>query len=409
MKKIISVILIALMFSTSGIAILEAEEAVTETISVEYIKQNEVNFHAEILGESKNEKHFAFVLLACDGYTEIGRRYVTTRDWETSFNMNFQVPEYEIGEKFILKLFSDNAEFVYNGITGNEAILETYVMADENGNVLYQTAFYGELKPFDEKKVTVKIRNNELDIAYRIFGNEIYISEDILKELKINLAKDEGTWFLSSQTEGYSMQFFKDNIYATKNGVGYNLNYPVFEEEGKGYLPLYDIATYFACNLKDTETDDGREVSMESSYYGTVVAAENFVNDSMVDSKTEYLIWISKSTHTVNVFTGKKGFWHHYKTYPCALGKPSTPTIEGKYEYIERLNRWTYANYYCGPVMRFHNGYALHSTLIRYNGTPYDDRVGVDISLGCIRLHPSDIEELVSYIPFKTRIYITKN
>ena len=203
------------------------------------------------------------------------------------------------------------------------------------------------------------------------------------------------------------MQFFKDNIYAAKNGVGYNLNYPVYEENGKVFLPLYDIATYFACDLKDEESEDERVISLQYSYYGIVPALESFVNENEVESRTEYLIWISKSTHTVNVFKGKKGFWHHYKSYPCALGAPKTPTIEGQFEYIERLNRWTYPNYYCGPVMRFHNGYALHSTLIRYNGTPYDDRVGVNISLGCIRLHPADIEELVSFIPFKTKIYIT--
>ena len=58
--------------------------------------------------------------------------------------------------------------------------------------------------------------------------------------------------------------------------------------------------------------------------------------------------------------------------------------------------------------MRFNGGYAIHSTLLRYDGTPYDDRVGVKISHGCIRLRKDDINWMVSYIPLNTRIYINE-
>ena len=57
--------------------------------------------------------------------------------------------------------------------------------------------------------------------------------------------------------------------------------------------------------------------------------------------------------------------------------------------------------------MRFYNGYALHSTLYNYNGTLYDNRVGMKLSHGCIRLHPEDINYLVATVPFKTKIVIT--
>ena len=68
---------------------------------------------------------------------------------------------------------------------------------------------------------------------------------------------------------------------------------------------------------------------------------------------------------------------------------------------------WDYPGYYVGPVMRFHNGYALHSTLLYYGGGEYDGRVRVNISHGCVRLHPQDINWLASYIPLGTKIYIT--
>ena len=57
--------------------------------------------------------------------------------------------------------------------------------------------------------------------------------------------------------------------------------------------------------------------------------------------------------------------------------------------------------------MRFRGGYAIHSTLIKYDGTPYDNRVGMKISHGCIRLRPEDINWLASITPLGTRIYIT--
>ena len=407
MKRVISMLLAVMVaFGMCTAAYASETEVVSEAASFEM--QTEVMFHAEIKSDENKVRNFAFMLYACDGQTVLGRRYVNTKDWETSFNMTFTVPEYNIGEKFIIKLFSDNGELNYNGSTGKEAILETYVTADEEGNALYQTAFYGEIVPAESKNVVIKVEGNVTDKEYRVFGNEIYVSEDYLEAMNIDLAKNEDSWTLKSQTKDFYMNFYKDNIYATRNGEGYNLNYPVFEDGEKVFFPLYDIAVHFACSYEEEDGED-RVITMSKSAYSKVDAKEKFVNDSGVSSKTEYLIWISKSTYTVNVFRGAKGNWHLYRSYPCALGAPGSPTIEGQFEYIERLNRWSYANYYCGPVMRFHNGYALHSTLIRYNGTPYDDRVGVNISHGCIRLHPADIEELISFIPFKTRIYITKD
>ena len=57
--------------------------------------------------------------------------------------------------------------------------------------------------------------------------------------------------------------------------------------------------------------------------------------------------------------------------------------------------------------MRFNGGYAIHSTLLYPNGTPKDNRVGVKISHGCIRLRPDDINWMFYYVPLKTTIHIT--
>ena len=312
MKKIISMLLaVMVIFGMCTAAMAEETEVVSEAAS--YEMQTEVKFHAEIKSTEKKVRNFAFMLYACDGQTELGRSYVNTKDWETSFNMEFTVPEYNIGEKFIIKLFSDNAELSYNGITGKEAILETYVTADAEGNILYQTAFYGEIIPAETKNVVIKVDENTINKDYSVFGNEIYVSEDFLPEINIELVENENSWTLKSQTKDFYMNFYKDNIYATRNSEGYNLNYPVFEDGEKAYFPLYDIAVYFACSYKE-EAGEDRVITMTKSAYSKVDAKEKFVNDSGVSSKTEYLIWISKSTYTVNVFKGTKGNWHLYKS-----------------------------------------------------------------------------------------------
>ena len=121
----------------------------------------------------------------------------------------------------------------------------------------------------------------------------------------------------------------------------------------------------------------------------------------------QFLVWVSKKNYAVTVFTGSKNNWKSEKSFKCSIGAPSTPTITGQYEYFSKESRWTYPTYYVGPIMRFYKGYALHSTLLRYDGTSADGRLGMKISHGCVRLAPSDIQWLVDMVPLHTKIYVT--
>ncbi|MBS7298139.1 MAG: L,D-transpeptidase [Eubacteriales bacterium] len=140
-----------------------------------------------------------------------------------------------------------------------------------------------------------------------------------------------------------------------------------------------------------------------------VALVEEFVNGSGIESKTDYFIWVSKKDYKVNVLIRNDGIWDYHTSFDCTIGKPSTPTITGVFEYFAYQDRWTYKNYYVGPIMRFApKGYALHSTLIKYDGQPYDARLRQKLSLGCVRLAPENIKWLVDYIPLHTRVYITE-
>ena len=59
--------------------------------------------------------------------------------------------------------------------------------------------------------------------------------------------------------------------------------------------------------------------------------------------------------------------------------------------------------------MRFYRGYAIHTVLLKNNGTNYDGRTGKMISHGCIRIPKDEMNWLISYAPLYTKIYITEN
>ncbi len=369
---------------------------------------DKISFHAEINDVEAKERKFLLGLYEEDGKKAIDFKLIRTMDWEKSFNAEFTVPEYEMGKAFLIRLMEEDGTIEYNGNEGNEALLQTYVYTDETGNAACQTAFYVSITPAERKNVKITLDKNEIKDGYFLLGEDVYVSEDFIKELRIGIEKEDDSYILKSGTMNLEMRFTKGESKATIGEEELSFGYPLMVLEDKAYFPLYEVGIYFACYYMDESTENEKIISLDYSYYAPLSGKERLINTLDIESKTDYLIWITKDDHTVNVFTGKKGFWHLYKSYPCALGAPNSPTVEGEFEYEEFIERWNYATYYCGPVIRFYRGYALHSTLIKYNGTLYDDRVGVDISHGCIRLHPEDINHLAKIIPLDTKIYITK-
>ncbi|MBE7022742.1 MAG: hypothetical protein E7414_05970 [Ruminococcaceae bacterium] len=131
-----------------------------------------------------------------------------------------------------------------------------------------------------------------------------------------------------------------------------------------------------------------------------------FVNSKGYQSSTDYLVWVHLETQKVNVFLKKEGRWCIERVFPCASGKNVTPTINGVFSYSELVKRWPYANYYVGPVMIFYGNYALHSTLLRYDGSVYDGTIGRPASNGCVRMNPEDIQWMTDYVPLKTTVVV---
>lgn len=369
--------------------------------------QDKVTVHLEIDQISTMEEG-EVVLSLCDSeQTLLDEERFAVAYGLTSVNVTFSVPEYTIGKAFLLHLTDGASALRFNGDTGIDMTLQTYSYTNEAGEGVYQTTFYMALEPSWQRKAIIELSGEAAAVDDRLVENELFVPLSFLEELRVDVAQNDGTYLLTSDLGGYSMRFFDDNVYAEKNWVGYNLSHPVFCEDGTTFVPLSDVAVYFACNY--AEEDDGyvKRVSLTPSVYSRN-PAEKYINSIDMTSRTNYLIWISKSEYTVYVFKGSSEKWTLLDSFPCAIGATTSPTIEGQFEYIEQLNRWTYPDFYCGPVMRFYNGYAIHSTLLRYDGGFYDNRVGIKISHGCIRVRPDKIQWLVETIPFYSRIYITE-
>lgn len=351
-------------------------------------------------------------------YNQEGTNLLDTQNYEIVkgqkwFDIKFNVPEYEIGTKFKFVIDSGAQGAFHSEVFAKEHILETYSMPDESGNDVFYTSFYMQLKPIWNKEAVIKIPGNKKTLFYHcLTENEVYVTTDLLSALGINTVTDfEGekpSFTLVTDDGAYSAQFFLNDVHAVIGGESINLDIPTFEIGGLPYVPLSKVATYFACNYNlVSDNEYAREISLTPSVYSENYKKAGYVNGIDIESKTDYLVWVSKKDFSVNVYLGNNKNWRLVDSFPCSIGAPNSPTVEGQFEYHQYQPKWTYDKYYCGPVMRFYNGYAFHSYLIKYDGTPYDSRLGMRISAGCVRMHPDDIKWMVDFIPMYTKILVT--
>lgn len=134
-----------------------------------------------------------------------------------------------------------------------------------------------------------------------------------------------------------------------------------------------------------------------------------FVNAKGYSSKTQYLIWVSRSAQMVNVFEGSKWNWKLIHEFQCATGKSSSPTPIGVTEVTYKQTGWYTSSYTCRPVVRFYpgTGYAFHSRLY-YPGTNKlkDPSIGFPVSAGCVRMLDEGIYWLYNNVPSGTTVVI---
>ena len=204
------------------------------------------------------------------------------------------------------------------------------------------------------------------------------------------------------------MLFNVGTSYATIFGNDIYMSKECMMIDSTVFVPARSFADAAESSIEAIDFGDHIDVCIGKSQKADEYLSSIPVNKWGLSSKTNYLVWIDKSDYRVRVYMGSQYKWKPAASFPCAIGAPSTPTITGSFEYLYRVAGWYYDGYYVGPCLVFYGGYALHSTLLRYDNTPYDNRVETMISHGCVRLHKSDIDWIAARLPIGSRIYVTE-
>lgn len=215
------------------------------------------------------------------------------------------------------------------------------------------------------------------------------------------------------------IEFKKDM--ALKVTVGFTLTY---ENPSSGETETVSVDKVVAIENYPDSYYDSRDVNavlkkVSDVYKGNYTSSYNidyetfekeiFVNHKKYSSKSKYLVWISKATQKVNIFTGSQGNWKLDRTFRCATGAPATPTPSGVTYITGKQPGWYLKNYTCRYIVRFYpgTGYAFHTRLYYPNSNKLKaPSMGFPVSAGCIRMMDPDIKWIYDEVPVGTTVVV---
>ncbi len=333
---------------------------------------------------------------------------------ERTFSVKFDVPEYTVGKKFeIVCTEGAKAMRYYEDLyeTGERVCAPTYHYI-ENGERVVVTETAMNIITEKDKAVNIYVENHpiELKTSPRIVNGTIMIP---VRETSEALGVFDVT---------YNAEYNSVRVAVAEQEILFNIDYPWTTVNGKTqvdnvstryydgsvYVPLDTLVKGLGSEKEEWDHDTYTDILLtRSKYIVNSVEKVRYVTEQKLTSQTEYLIWVSKKNYEVNVFKNSGGIWNFVDVFPCSIGTDQTPTCVGTYRYYEKIDRWNYPDFYVAPVMRFNGGYAIHSTLLKYDGTDYNRSVRKKSSHGCVRVQPPEMQWLVDNIPMYTTIHVT--
>ncbi len=123
-------------------------------------------------------------------------------------------------------------------------------------------------------------------------------------------------------------------------------------------------------------------------------------------SSTNYLLVVNTTTCKTGVFFRNGNSWDYMYYWLCSPGAPSSPTIKGVFTVQAKgygfysYGSWQY--YYT----QFDGDYLFHSTTYNEDGSIQDDRLGMQLSHGCVRLNMNNSKWIYDNIPAGTTVVI---
>ncbi len=404
MKKVL--LLLSLTFLMLSVATVNASESTT---------LNKVEIVLDV-NTSPGYEGFTIQGKLSDGTKTYNASTSATYD-ENTASLIFNVDSYLPGKKFNFTLTSGAAAVQYYSnfySKGTQIELQTYVHLVEDVPTPVSTF---HMHAAIENDMPIKLFEEyvpySVSLAPKYYDGMIYVpASEGAKAMGVsNIEYDAKTGKLVYKILKKELILNVGSKDVQAFNEVFTMDGPVITVNEFPYIPLESFAKLVEADL--LIQDEGTHVNA-AIWFSDVVTREvnnekenEYINTLDIASDTDYLIWVKKSDYTVRVYKGSTNNWNMVNALTCSVGKHYTPTCTGTFKYYSKESRWTYSSYYVGPIMRFNGGYAIHTTLIRYDGTPYDDRVGMNLSHGCVRLQPKDMEWLINLIPLYTTIYIT--
>lgn len=127
-------------------------------------------------------------------------------------------------------------------------------------------------------------------------------------------------------------------------------------------------------------------------------------------SENPWRIWINLPEFRLYLYNGD----NLYHSYEVAVGKPGTASPVGDFWIINKIVDPTWYPPHGGkpipagpdnPLGKYWMGLNIKGYGIHGNSAPYS--IGASVSLGCFRMHNTDIEQLFRIVPAETPVRIT--
>lgn len=133
----------------------------------------------------------------------------------------------------------------------------------------------------------------------------------------------------------------------------------------------------------------------------------SFVNSNNIKSTTNYLITTSINNKFIYIYEKINDLWDLKFKFSCTVGKPQTPTIKGVFEVGEKYPSIGDENSSVKYAINITGEYYYHSIIYDAKGINVkDDRLGVAISHGCIRMATNSARWVYENVPKGSSIII---
>lgn len=286
-----------------------------------------------------------------------------------------------------IRITADRVHLTLNCRVGSVSAEGQYITVDGSGSV-------GELSYYSTTTYTVAC-DSTVDLWEKEFGEDYAKALTTVKTLKIPcIAQRDTNLYETTYGSNYICTIPKGTVVNNENWPSGAYMRVTTPDGKRGWVNRY----HFYIDVDNMSYDGNLDYS-EGTKSG-------FVNQLGYSSQTDYLIWVSRYTQKVIIFTGSKGNWRVLKTCPCGSGSGYTPTPEGIYDIYDKTWSWDFHGYIVTNVSLFYGGMAFHTYLLNYNGSVYNGNLGWPMSHGCVRMRPEDAAFIYNSIPKKTTVVV---